>query len=554
VPANSKQKQKGTAFHGDPRRSPNELWGNERSLVFGALTVVVLAALALRLHALNLKPLSLSEALSVEVARLPLGDFWQTLWRIQPSMALYCAVLREWMRLGASEAWIRGLSVLASVATIPFIYVIGRRLYGIGAGLIAAVLLAVNVPHIRYAQEANSFSLALLLATAATFFFVAAVQDAKERDWKWYIGLGVASVYAHFLSVLVLVAHWASLQALKPSQSRKKLYRRALMWMTVLSLPLWVALWIHGRQLTWISRPRSFGLHQLLSSMTGNFVPWLALTYAAYAACWALASWAFVKTWRAKGDSGNSRKSSAKSHDKSPGEFENAWRTAVPLAWLLVPVAIALVASIAHPEVSRPFFISVPAVALAAAAGIDQLRPRLLMLPAVLVVLFLAALGVRSFQQRVQATSVQANGGDFRALTWYVMQAAGPHDAVLFDPPIDRVGYDYYAGRFPGAQATPVVVFPSLSNRKAIRGLEDLWRTPQSLSPDFYAALANDYSRVWLVKGQSAPGVADKAAESIETGLAKDFQLREVLHFPALYLKLYERARTPEQSGGISHK
>jgi mannosyltransferase len=567
VPASFNQKEKRTGSKAAPPRAPNELWGDERSLAFGGLTVVVLAALALRLHGLNLRPFSLGEALSVEVARLPGHEFWRTLLESRRESPLCGVVLRGWIRLGSSEAWIRGLSVLGSVATLPFVYAIGKRLHGVGAGLIAAVLLAINLQNIRCAQEANSFGLALLLATAATYFFVTGVQDARTRDWKWYCVIGVASVYANFVAALVLLAHWFSLRALKPCRVRNKFYGRALKWMAATTLPLWVVLSLGAvRQHASLSVPmqKSFAM---LVGVTRSLGVCGWLTYAAYAACWAIAAWALVQNWQGKGNSGKT------------GKSKDVWRFTMALAWLLVPAVILLLLSIAYPVFSRFSFICLPAAALAAAAGIDQLRPRILALPAVAVFLVLAAFGLRSYASSPSFAPYPGQGGltvnsesrpDFRTLTWFVLGAALPKDAILFDPAVERAAYDYYASRFPASGAKPAIVFPG--HGPAVDYL-DLWQTPQALGPDFYTSLARNYDRVWLVEDESesptrgmrndisgSPQTAqrpssagNKPGQIVETNLVNYFRLDQVLHFPAVYLKLYERVRTPEQSDGISH-
>jgi uncharacterized membrane protein len=66
-------------------------------------------------------------------------------------MALYYFLLRFWLTLGGSEGFVRGLSVLFSVATIPITFFLGARLFGRRAGLLASLLLAVNAYHIHYA-------------------------------------------------------------------------------------------------------------------------------------------------------------------------------------------------------------------------------------------------------------------------------------------------------------------------------------------------------------------------------------------------------------------
>jgi uncharacterized membrane protein len=115
------------------------------------LSLVTFLAALLRMHALTAKSFWLDEGLSVEVARLPWPRLMHALWFGDANMSLYLLLLRHWLTFGNSEGFIRGLSVLFSVATVPPIFFLGARLFGRRAGLLAALLLAVNAYHIHYA-------------------------------------------------------------------------------------------------------------------------------------------------------------------------------------------------------------------------------------------------------------------------------------------------------------------------------------------------------------------------------------------------------------------
>jgi mannosyltransferase len=95
------------------------------------------------------------KAFRVEIARLPWRPFFYVLRHREINMALYYVLLHVWLSLGSTEAFIRGLSVLFSLATVPVLYALGVRVGGRMAGLLAAWLLAINAYHVRYAQEAR---------------------------------------------------------------------------------------------------------------------------------------------------------------------------------------------------------------------------------------------------------------------------------------------------------------------------------------------------------------------------------------------------------------
>ena len=93
---------------------------------------------------------------------------------------LYYLLLHFWMALnGDSSYYVRFLSVLFSVATIPFIYLIGKRISGPATGLAAAVLLTVSPFNIRYSQETRMYTLLVFNAAVALYALVRLLTDGR---------------------------------------------------------------------------------------------------------------------------------------------------------------------------------------------------------------------------------------------------------------------------------------------------------------------------------------------------------------------------------------
>ena len=133
--------------------------------------------------------------------------------RIWPSITCSCAC--GW-RSGSSEGFIRALSVVFSVATIPVVYALGHRLFGRKTGLLAAWLLAANAYHVRYAQEARGYALVVFLAALSTWLLVRNLQDPRRARWGIYALVSALAVYAHFYAALILLAQAGSLMFLPP--------------------------------------------------------------------------------------------------------------------------------------------------------------------------------------------------------------------------------------------------------------------------------------------------------------------------------------------------
>ena len=137
------------------------------------LALVTVTAAALRFLFLARKPFWFDECFSVEVARLSWHDMVRLLWRREANMSLYYLLLRGWLHFGSSPFFIRGLSVIFSLATLPAIFWLAGRLFDRRVALVAVALMSSNAYAIRYAQEARSYSLFVLLATLSSGFLVA---------------------------------------------------------------------------------------------------------------------------------------------------------------------------------------------------------------------------------------------------------------------------------------------------------------------------------------------------------------------------------------------
>src|SRR5690349_9359847 len=99
----------------------------------GSTTVCMfgIAALAtlLRMMLSGEKGFGPDEIRSVFYARLDWAPFFRLALPLEANMSLYFFLLRFWRLAGESEVVIRSLSVAAGAATVPALYLLGRRLF-----------------------------------------------------------------------------------------------------------------------------------------------------------------------------------------------------------------------------------------------------------------------------------------------------------------------------------------------------------------------------------------------------------------------------------------
>ena len=100
---------------------------------------------------------------------------------------------------------------LAGTACLPAAYLLGRRLYGTVAGLVAAALIATSVMHVQMSHEARHWVPISLLTLLALWTSLDLMERGRRRDY-WLsgllVGLAAATSFNGFLlMVLPLVAH-----------------------------------------------------------------------------------------------------------------------------------------------------------------------------------------------------------------------------------------------------------------------------------------------------------------------------------------------------------
>jgi mannosyltransferase len=188
------------------------------------LCIVALAA-ALRFYRIGEKTIWLDESFSIWMGDHSLSDVIRWSIEIDQHPPLYHLLLSIWMQIGGSSpAWVRSFSALAGVLTVPVIYLAGRRVSDTVTGLLAALILAVNPFQVIYGQESRVYAWMTLFATLSLYMVVRLLTDPhttqqnigyqikawqKKRDsplqtdltWLGYMVFTAATVYCHNTAV-----------------------------------------------------------------------------------------------------------------------------------------------------------------------------------------------------------------------------------------------------------------------------------------------------------------------------------------------------------------
>jgi mannosyltransferase len=496
-----------------------------------AIIVILLAitALALFLRMIFLAQESFwgDELASVRRAELDWPSFWALI-RGRPAMTLYYILLRFWIPLGDSEFTVRILSVIPAVATVPVIYLLGKRLFDARIGLIAALLLAINAFHIQYSQEARSYSLLVLLVTLSSLFLVRGMErPSSGGNWAGYVVANILAVFAHPFALLVIAAQVSSLVFLP---RRKVPWGKLFASGTAVGIALLPVLVPAARgfinfnspdvpaPLSWIpatslSQVRGFAVQ--LTGQSGSLPLILYLAPVVIAGISALRTWASTRA------------------------SLESWKYGLLLTWLFLPVVITIGYSllIAPALVSRYLIICLPPLVTLVAAGIWQIyrslsgrRGLLRVSPLLVSGVLMAALVALS----VGGTSAYYTNyvkEDWRGVAALIMSQWQPGDGILFYyPNTERMIQHYFQKAPPGAPQIRSLIPNGDSDQSFYMGP---WNQFLAEEPDrerIAQYLPDNPKRIWLVMARNQDG-ASRANVTRELRAALSSKYQNVQHW-----------------------
>ena len=183
--------------------------GQPTAVYVAGLTVI---AFMLRMGLIQVQSIRLDESLSLTEAQLPLSTMMHNLstWDIHPP--LYYTLLHAWVWMtGSGAIALRLPSVLLGTACVPMLYLVGRRIVGSQAALIAAALGAASPFWIWHSDEARMYPLFLFTALVALWALQEAVEHGGALRWSAYGALLGISLYSHYFAVLIIPVHLAYL-------------------------------------------------------------------------------------------------------------------------------------------------------------------------------------------------------------------------------------------------------------------------------------------------------------------------------------------------------
>jgi 4-amino-4-deoxy-L-arabinose transferase-like glycosyltransferase len=434
------------------------------------LLVVTALAVAARWYGIGKESVWLDEATSLMLARMSLLELVKTT-SLDVHPPLYYILLHFWIALGTSEAVIRGLSAVAGVLNVVVLFGLGRELFGVRTGLIAALLLAVAPFHVWYSQETRMYTWVTLLSTASILLAFRFWRGWRWLAWMGYVLVTAAALYTHYYAVFTILLEDLFFAYLL--LRRRANARLVWGWLTaqvgvfllfVPWLPMFLVPMTTGGE-GWVTfgmgKPTLAALAQtavlyVVGSARGQYpalvrrAGYVLFAVAFVAGIWPCA-WGRLSAGRGREQTPHAAKEAAGARGALYNEGE---AVGFVLAYLVVPLGMAWAASqVLKPMYSARYMLPflVPFILLVA-RGVARVRwgqVRALVLAAMLVVM---GVGVWA-QERTP------DKPDWRAYSAKVIQLAQKDDLVLFMPGWHAKAFDYYAqGRLTLFSDVPIPV------------------------------------------------------------------------------------------------
>lgn len=400
--------------------------------------IVPLGAL-LRFLEVSRKSVYLDEALSINYAQMNWPDFLRVLQHYEANMALYYLLLRGVVHAGDTEFWIRLISVVAGILTIPAMYALGNRLFGGATGLLASLLMAVSACDVVYSQEARGYALAVLLVTVSSWLFVRGLEAPSWTAWGWFAIVSALAVYSHFYAALVVAAQWVSLIA----APRRLLPAKRLLFGFLLSSALIApaaeyVLRHNVGQIDWVSPLSWLEVYHtavFLAAEGGKAIGNILLVFCL--AALVLAARGF------RGD--------------TAADPLRRWKRMFVWCWLLLPMVATALGSLLRPMFFHRFLIvCLPAFLLLVAHGLMRMPARNAILPLFIVLSVVAVI-----------LSYSRTREDWRGTVRYISAHTRPADKLWFSRSYGATPYDYYSRRMSHGGLQPAVVADKEAARRA---------------------------------------------------------------------------------------
>ena len=500
-------------------------WGSMGRRARGGLVIAICVITGiLGAFRVGAKSIWTDEAFSRAIAGLDVSTMGRAFAHGEAFNALYYGLLHVWLFGGDGETWLRLPSVIFGVLSAWVLFALNRRLFGLDVALFGAALLAVNAFFVYYEQDARPYSLAIFLVVLATYLFVRALEDPSIWRWLGYGIVGALAIYAHLFSAFVIAAHLSSLLIYRPRPKLRTLAVGFGLIAVLVSPLLMVVLRTDPLEREFIDPVHLGSFRWLFLNLTGGgglaTTGSFMLLLAYFGACGLGLLWML-------------RAVSSPARNRAPN---GAWSFGLMILWFGVPIIGSFALSLLRSPIFYPRYliVALPPLITIASIGISGLKYRSLQVAAVVAIVVLSLLSLRSYYR-----SAFKEGEDWRGAVAYVAAGAQPGDGVVFLSRYGRRPFEYYLERS-DVETDLRSVYPDLPWGRYVPVLADL-HLPSS-TETAAESLRSGYERVWVVLIWGGFANRDQDADPLRVELDRDYTIAAEGQFGAqVQVRLYQR-------------
>jgi len=166
-----------------------------------------LISIAISIPLMYLNSIRLDEAQSIWQVSHSISEILDIVGR-DVHVPLYHIILHFWQGIfDNSIISARYLSLLLSIISIPFVYILASKIYTPQIALMTTILFILS-PFINwYANEARMYSLLLLLAVLNSIFFIDILKQDKNKSWIGFVLTAILGIYTHYFYWLFLLSN-----------------------------------------------------------------------------------------------------------------------------------------------------------------------------------------------------------------------------------------------------------------------------------------------------------------------------------------------------------
>ena len=187
-----------------------------------ALIALTVVAAGLRAATIEAQSFWDDELFTVWLVRLHFGDMVRAWWDSEATPPVYYAVTWLWSQVvGSGETGLRSLSVVAGIAAVPLVYLVGSRFASARAGLAAAALVTFNPFLVWYGIEARSYAFLVPEVALGLLVFLAALTTPSRRNLVGWALVSALSLATHYFAFFVIAPQAVWLLLAVPHERRR---------------------------------------------------------------------------------------------------------------------------------------------------------------------------------------------------------------------------------------------------------------------------------------------------------------------------------------------